>query len=247
MVRKFTSLVALIVMAVPSISQASTLAVDPLPGGNATVRYVRGTPTLQIDDANATVDVTPTALDHGRLTFAVAAFNKSTTPFNFGVESVQAANGANVLHVWTKDELVKQAKNRATWAMIGMAVAAGLAAGATAATAGRESYSGSFYGGGHFYHYSGTYYNGTEAALATGAVAAGGAYAIDRIQTGLDQLTAGLNNQILQTTTVDPGAGYGGIVVLDKLKAKDALAQSVSLNVRLNGHDYVFNFKPTKK
>lgn len=55
------------------------------------LRYNRGVPTGQRDDEVATITVTPLPLNRGRFAFAVAAFNKSAQPINFGIENVSVA------------------------------------------------------------------------------------------------------------------------------------------------------------
>lgn len=222
---------------------------SPVTENGTILRYNRGVPTLQRDDEFSTITVTPLNPDHGRLAFAVAAFNKAPAAFNLGVESIQASvtNGIP-LRILTKEDLVRKAQNRAMWASIGMAVATGLAAGAAASSAGHHYYNGSFATPSGFYHYNGSYTNTTEQMLAGSAVAAGGTYAIATIQSGLDSLVASLNQNVLQTTTVDQGAGYGGMVVIDKFNANspDHKPQRLTLNVTLNGHSYPFDFDLVK-
>lgn len=130
-----------------------------------------------------------------------------------------------------------------------MALATGLAGAAAAANAGRHSYSGSVATPYGYYRYSGTYVNGTERALATTAATAGGAYAIASIQQGLDNLVANLGETVLQTTTIDQGAGYGGNIVLDKIRWKPAKGQKgkladqgLKLTVSVQGKPYLFDF-----
>jgi hypothetical protein len=233
-----------------SASAAKIMAYPAVQDG-VEMRYNRSVPTLQRNDELTTITVTPLQLNRGRLSFAIAAFNKAPGSFNLGVENVTAEfSDGSQTRILTKDDLVRQAKNRAMWAQVGMAFATGLAAAATASTAGQHNYNSTMYTPHGAYRYSGTYVNYTERALATGAVTGGGVYAIASIQNGLDNLVANLGETVLQTTTVDQGSGYGGMIVLDKLrwkptnpKAKSKVTdQDLILTVSANGRQYKFNF-----
>ena len=244
-----SSVLVSVLLTSASPALAGALKASPVTENGTTLRYNRGVPTLQRDDEFSTVTVTPLEPDHGRLAFAVAAFNKAPAAFNLGVESLHAslANGGK-LSILTKDDLVRKAKNRAHWAAFGMALATGLAGAAAASTAGHHYYNGTLSTPSGFYHYNASYTNTTEQVLAGSAVTAGGVYAIANIQNGLDSLVANLNQNVLQTTTLDQGAGYGGMVVIDKFNPStpDGKYQRVSLNVELNGHSYPFTFDLTK-
>lgn len=231
-------------------ASAAKLTAAPVAADGVQMRFNRSVPTLQRDDELSTITVTPLTLNRGRLSFAIAAFNKAPGAFNLGVESVtaQLADGT-AIRILSKDDLVRQAKNRAMWAAIAVGVAGGLATAAVASSAGRHTYNSNLYTPHGVYRYSGTYVNYTERALATGAAAGGTGYAIHSIQSGLDNLVANLGQNILQTTTIDPGTGYGGVIVFDKLRwqapkgTKAKLTdQNVTLTVTANGKQYPFTF-----
>jgi hypothetical protein len=77
--------------------------------------------------------------------------------------------------------------------------------------------------------------SGQVATLAAG----GGAIALSQI--GLQKTLEALGDEIVQTTTVDPGSGYGGRVVVGKLKnAKPG--DKVSLAVDAGGTVRSFSF-----
>lgn len=228
-----------------SVAFAGEIKAVPIDSENVTMRYVRGVPTAQIDDGLSTVNITPLGNDHNKLRFAVTFFNKGQQPANFGIENVRATLGGNPHVVLDKDQLVRIAKKREGWKMAAVAMAGGLAAASAAANAGRSEYNSTMVApSGRVYRYNATYVNHTERALVTGAAAAGTAYAVSQIQNGLDEITANLNGEILQTTTVDPGSGYGGLVMIDKLKAKGAYDLPLNLIVSVNGRDYAFQFDP---
>lgn len=231
-------------------ASAASLTAYPVTSDGLIMRYNRGVPTGQRDDKLATITVTPLPLNRGRLAFAVAAFNKSSQPINLGIENIDVSlSDGTQLRVLSHDDLVRQAKNRARWAQFGMALATGLAGAAVAANAGRHTYNGTMATPYGYYRYSGTYVNGTEQALATAATTAGGMYAIASIQQGLDDLVANLGESVLQTTTVDQGAGYGGNIVLDKIRWKPTKGskgkltdQQLKLTVTIQGKPYPFEF-----
>jgi len=103
----------------------------PVPTEGQTVRYERGTPTIEDDSAVAGVRVMPVAeLDHRSMQFEIAVFNKSKEAFNVGVENVSFAHNDTQLAVFTVDELEEKAKSRAMWSQIGDAMLAGAAAAA---------------------------------------------------------------------------------------------------------------------
>ncbi|MCY7398403.1 MAG: hypothetical protein LH466_06145 [Sphingomonas bacterium] len=232
-------------------ASAAKLSLAPVEESGVQMRFNRSVPTVQRDDEQVTVTVTPLELNRGRFAFAIAAFNKAPNAFNLGVENVtvRLADGT-LVKVLTKDELVKQAKKRAMWAQVGMALATGLSAAAVASTAGQHNYNSTLRTPNGTYRYSGTYVNQTERLLATSAVTAGGGYAVASIQSGLDNLVANLGENVLQTSTIDPGSGYGGSIVLDKIDWKPSekgskaklTDQNLFVTVNANGKQYPFTF-----
>src|SRR5438067_1917077 len=156
------ALVGVSLLVSPTLASAARINASPIAADGVQLRYNRSVPTLQRDDDLTTITVTPLPLNHGRLSFAVAAFNKARGAFNLGAENVTATltDGTGV-RIFTKDDLVKQAKTRAMWAQIGMAVATGLAAGAVASSAGRHSYNSTMYTPHGIYQYNATYVNET--------------------------------------------------------------------------------------
>lgn len=228
---------------------AAKITLAPVVADSVQMRFNRSVPTLQRDDDMATVIVTPLPLNRGRFSFAIAAFNKAPGSFNLGIENVTAQfSDGTPVRILSKDDLVRQAKNRAMWAQVGMALATGIAGAAAATSAGQHSYNSTVYSPYGTYRYHGTYVNHTERMLATSAATAGGSYAIASIQNGLDNLVANLGETVLQTTTIDPGTGYGGTVVLDKVqwkpksKAGKLLDQNLTITITANGRQYPFTF-----
>ena len=234
---KFVGALALAAVAMPAAPAIAATQIKPQPEANQVVRYDRGVPTVEEDlpDQQAAVRVVPLpGLDHGSLTFKVAVYNKSKASFNFGVENIAFADGSEQLAVFTKDELAKRAKSRALWSQIGYAMIAGAAAAAqnNNTTVTTVTPRGGVYR---------TVINrpGLSDGQLASVAAGGGAIALSQI--GLQKTLDSLNDEIIQTTTLDPESGYGGRIVCSKLK-KAALGEIVSLTITINGEKHLFRF-----
>lgn len=241
--KKYVSLAVAIATVIPSPALAETqLLFTPAQEQGVNVRYLQGVATLDRQDDVGAVQVTPIGLDHGRLTFAVSVLNLGSASDNFGVEDIQASVADQTLPVLTREQLDEMAKNRAMWAQIGVAVVAGLAAGAAAST--RDTYRATTYTP------HGTYHTvistpSVGGQLAAASAAGGGGVAIASIQSRLDETRQALANEIVQTTTVMPQDGYSGRFVVEKFKGK--WPQDVHLNVAFGGHQYPFTFHVVKR
>lgn len=213
------------------------LAIKPAPEPSQVVRFDRGVPTIEEDlpDQQAAVRVVPLpGLDHGSLTFKVAVYNKSKAPFNLGVENASLSHGDEKLAIFTKEDLEKKAKTRAIWSQIGYAALVGVAAAAQ----NNNTHITTYTPRGGVYR---TVIN--RPGLSDGqvvTVAAGGT-AIALSQVGLQKTLEALNDEILQTTTLDPDSGYGGRIVCAKLK-KATVGDPIVLTVEINGEKHVFRF-----
>lgn len=241
--KAFVSVAAGVALVLSSPALAETqLKFDPIQQQGANVRYFQGVATLDREDDAAGVQITPIGLDHGRLTFAVSVLNLSSSSDDFGVEDIQATVGDEALPVLTRERLDKMARNRAMWAQIGVAVAAGLAAGAAAST--HDTYSATTYTPHGAYHTVITTPS-VSGQLAAASATAGGGYAIANIQSRLDETRQALANEIVQTTTVMPQDSYSGRFVVEKFKGK--WPQDVHLTVLFAGHQYSFAFHVSKE
>jgi hypothetical protein len=231
------AIVAALSLASPAL--AKPISIKPVPREGQTVRYDKGNPTIEDDMTNGAVRIMPIpSLDHGSLQFMVVAYNKGPESTNFGVENVFMTRGDTRIACFTKDELESKAKNRAMWSQIGIAMLAGVAAAAqnnntliTTTTPRGGVYTTRIQNPG----LSG----GQVATLAAGA--GGIALSQYRLQQTLDSL----NDEILQTTTVDTDGSYGGRVVLNKIK-KTKYPENISITVNFAGEDHVFDFIVTK-
>lgn len=242
--KRVVGLVVVASIATPAIS--APLVLYPVQIGPETARFHQGVPAVTLETANGAVQITPLPFDHGHVTFGVAIYNKSTQPGNFGIENISAGVGNNAVPVLTVEELEKRAKSRAMWSQIGVAM---LAAGAAAAVANAHTTETSY---GHLrtphgtYSWASSYRDNSIGVLGATAAVAGGAAGIVGIQNRLDYTLEHLSNEIIQTTTIEPDASYGGRIVLEKVP--DAKAPyDVKVSLIWNGTGYPFMFRVTKQ
>lgn len=227
-------------LAFSSIASAATPMLKPIPSPDQSVRFDKGTPTIETDLANSAVKVVPLRdMDHGSYQFMVAVVNKNLSQSgNFGVENITVtrANGVNV-GVYSREVLEKRAKSRAMWSQIGMAMLAGAAAGAQSNNTYVHSYT-------PYGRYT-TVIN--RPGLSNGQIATIGAGTAGIVlsQIRLEKTLEALGNEILQTTTIDPDGSYGGRVIIGKL-GKMAPGETVTIDVEFNGEHHQFGFEPTK-
>ncbi|MDV3256875.1 MAG: hypothetical protein LOX97_03665 [Sphingomonas sp.] len=226
------------------VQAAPKIDVQGLILGNEGARFVKGVPTLDLQQQRGAVQVRFLGWDHSNAVFAVGVFNAGPEPVNIGLENMHASAEGKPVRLFTVDELTKQAKRRATWSKIGLAFLGGL--GAAAAASQRSHYSGtitSSYGG--MYHYSGSYpslYGQLQADRITANTTAGMA----AIQYQLDATIGQIGDKVLQTTTVDPGTAFGGLAVVEKLDYGKAPIE-FRLDVDWNGERYQFGYLLTRK
>lgn len=242
---KFASVLVRIALALGISACATTYKVTPVPDPEQKVHYTQGTATTYSETGDSAVQVTPYGVnEEGRLVFGVALFNKTSAPGNFGVENLSlTAEGGAPVKLFSYDELVREARNRATWAEIGLVVAGA----ASAYAASENAYSttnGSISGPyGTTTFYARTY---DPAAAYAGSAAAGAAtgYGIAGIEYSLDRTLVSLRNHILQTTTIDPRTSFGGSVITDSLSG--SYPHNISLAVNWGTSRYTFQFVATK-
>lgn len=235
---KYKLIAAAMMLAVPSVAIAESIAVRPIQVGLQSLRYQRGISTVSMSTDSGTIEITPLPLDHGGLAFEIAVFNAGGAPAIIDISNIDVSTDAEKLRLLSAAELIKKAKSRAMWAQIGIALATGLAAGVEANQ--RDYYRGSYSTprGTYRWTYSAPSTSGQIAAAAT--TAAGG-YAIVRVQEQLDRTRAGIGENALQTTTVDPGESYAAKFVLTRMKIKK-WPQTLRMMVRWNGKEYPFAF-----
>ena len=207
--------------------------------GSESVRFYKGTPTVDLTLGRGAVQVTPHNIQDKRVAFVVTVYNDGTQPINFGIADVSASINSSSIAILSKDDLIRKAENKALWSQIGMALLGGVAAGLAASQT--NTYSARTYT--PYGTYS-SYYSvpSLAGALQAQSITNSTAYGISAIQYKLDLARETLTNDVLQLTTVDPGKGFSGVVVLDKPK-KTQLPLNIKLNVSLNGQTYPFAFR----
>ncbi len=233
------SILAAICVAAPAFADA--LTVYPVQTANEQVRFRLGVPTLTAASVGGSVQITPVAFDHGNASFGVAVFNQSGLPANFGIENISISSQGQQLPLFSREQLQQKAQNRATWARIGTGVATALAASA----AGQEhnTYVSRFNAPG--FSAVAVYKDYTPGAIAQAQTIAAGGQAFSAIQQRLDFTLDHLAQEIVQTTTVDPGTAYGGRVVIAH-NSKLRLPYDMQVIVLWNGTRYPFTFRVTK-
>ena len=236
-----TAMIALI--ATPT-SAAPKIDVQGLILGTEGARYVKGVPTLDLQQQRGAIQLRFLGWDHSNAVFAIGFFNGGQEPVNIGIENLHASADGKSIRIYSVDELTRQAKNRATWRKIGLAFLGGL--GAAAAASQRSSYSGTIispYGG--MYSYSGSYPS-LYGQLQANRISANTATSMAAIQYQLDATISAIGDRILQTTTVDPGTTFGGLIVVQKLDyGKTPL--EFRLEADWNGERYPFGYVLLRK
>lgn len=203
---------------------ARHVEITPLPREGQEVRYESGIPTVSTSPTgDAQVFVLPMdKLKDGGLQFKVIVYNKRTSSDHFGVEDVSLLYGdGRAAEPLTLRELRRRAKANALFKQIII----GVASAALSGTQGDTILS-SRPGRGP-----------NVGQVATLAVGLGG---IGLIQHRLHRQLTKLNDEILQTTTIDRGNFYGGRVVMERVGL--SREETVSLVVNFGEQDYVFDF-----
>lgn len=223
---------------------APPLALYPEHIGAETARYYRGSAAVMLKTASGAVEIRPMPVEKGRVALAIAVYNHSGRPANFGIENVTAVVDGLSVPVPTEAQLADEAQRKARGARIGTA----LFAGALAGVASTAHNSGTYYrhvGGPHGGYTQAIHWqNDTPGIVGATAAVAGGAMVIHGIDQKLDYTLDQLNSQILQTTTVDPGSSFGGLVVVPMAKQQSYPAE-IRIQLVFNGVSYPFAFRLT--
>ena len=244
---KFVSVFsAVILTSVAGQAAADPLRLYPVQTGAETVRFRKGIPTLNLETATGGVQITPLPFDHGHVTVGIGVYNKSAQALNFGIENISSTIAGRPAVVLSSFELQKRAKSRAMWSQIGMAVLAGAAAAAASQAYTTSNYNGYLLTPHGTYSWASSYRDNSLGVLGATAAIAGGAASIVGIQNRLDYTLDNLANEIVQTTTIDPDASYGGRIVVEK-DEKAKIPYDVRIVMSLNGADYPFVFRVTKE
>ena len=229
-------------VAVPSAALAAPPVVQPVQIGAETVRFTQGVPTVELQLQNGAVQIRPLPMERGSIAFSVAVFNGGTGSANIDIANFDVATGDRRLAVFSVDDLIRKAKNRAMWSQIGLALAGGIAAAGAASQ--RDTYTSTFYTPRATYH---SVYSAPSAwgQVQAAAITAGTAYGVVAIQNQLDRTREALGNEVVQLSTVDPGQSYAGKIVVEKIRGA-RLPQRVTVTVDWNGERYPFAFQLAK-
>lgn len=207
------------------------------------VRYLKGVPTLdQLRDHGA-IQIKFLTWDHGNAVFAVAAYNGSTMPANLGIENVSVQAGGKPLRIFSAAQLAQKAKNRAMWGQIGLALLGGVAAASAANQ--RSYYSGHLASPYGTYSYYGSYPS-LAGQLRANQITTDTAFGIAAIQYRLDATIEAIGERVLQTTTVDPGQFFGGLVFVEKLDSGKAPID-FRMSIDWNGDRFTFGYLFAKR
>ncbi len=219
---------------------------QPFQVGAETGEFQRGVPTVTLEQKNGAVEITPLPLDHGCVSFMVVVYNDGTAPADFDAVNVHGEAGGQQIASFTEDQLEHIAKTRAMWAQIATAVIAGAAAAAVASAHTTDRYYGNLRTPHGTYSWVSSYRDNSIGVVGATASVAAGAAGINSIQGRLNATLGMLSDQVVQRTTVAPGASYGGRVILQKIKAKGN-PQDVRIAINWNGETYPFGLHIPKK
>jgi hypothetical protein len=226
----------------PAAAMAEQPIIQAVQVGQENVRYDKGVPTLDLEQANGAMKIRPLPMDHGSFVFGVEVLNAGAVPANFDVSNFSIQVGSKPVGILTADRLIQQAKHRSAWSQIGMTLLGGL--GAAAASSERDTYYGHIstpYGS-----YS-SYYSAPSLAgqLQADRIADQTAMTVAGMRAQLDARREDIGNHVIQLTTVRPGQIYGGVIVLEKISTGD-LPQKLTITVNWNGEQYPFAFQIAK-
>ena len=221
-------------------SCATTYSITPVDTGAATVTYGDGVPTTDLELAHGAVQVTPLGVAaNGRLTFAVAGYNKLAVPSAFGPEHFAAHVGQAPLALYSYDQLEQEAQTAAAWATFAVALS-GAAAVYVANDQAWQTTDSTLYTPDGAYTVSSTTYDPALAAMGTAAATAMTVEGMNLIGQQLDAAQARLGDTILQSATIDPQQAHGGYIVVARPKRRPPYVVHVSAH--WNGEDYRFHF-----
>ncbi|MGZ2412804.1 hypothetical protein ACUXST_002246 [Sphingomonas sp. F9_3S_D5_B_2] len=106
-------------------TQRPKIGIHGIVDGNIGARFVKGIPALNAALQNGAVQVRPLGFDHNDAVFTVLVFNAGSDPANISLEDMHAAVSGAPVRIGTGQDLARQAKNRVTWAQIGIAFSRG--------------------------------------------------------------------------------------------------------------------------
>lgn len=226
-------------------SCATTYSVTPVDTWGAVVTEGDGGPTTDLELANGAVQVTPLGVEsNGRLTFAVAGYNKLGVPSAFGPEHFTAHAGGVELALYTYDDLEREAQRAAAWATFAVALA-GAAAVYAANDYAYQTTDTTMYTPEGAYTVSTTTYDPVVATVGTAAATAATIDGVAMIGQQLDAARSRLGDTILQSSSIDPQQAFGGYIVVARPRLRPPYVMEVSAH--WNGEDYRFRFQVDRR
>ena len=206
--------------------------------GNEGARYVKGVPTLDLQQQRGAIELRSLGFYNNRPMFAIAFYNAGPEPVNIGLEDIHVAVNGEPLAVFPTEELERQAKHKAWWSQFAIAMLGGVSAGLSASQ--RNHSYGRITGpyGTYTVH---TSYPSLAGQLQANQISMDTAWSIAAIQYQLDRTIELINDHVVQRTTIDPGSTYGGLIITDKLKRGDPPFE-MHFDVDWNGERYPFAY-----
>lgn len=228
---------ALLLLATPA-GAGKPFDIHGLIVGNEGARYVKGVPTLDLQQRRGAIELRSLGFYNNRPMFAIAFYNAGPEPVNIGLEDIHVAANGTPLRVFPVEELERQAKHKAWWSQFAIAMLGGVSAGLSASR--RDTYHTTITSryGTYSIHSS---YPSLAGQLQAQDISLNTAWSIAAIQDQLDHTIELINDHVVQRTTVDPGSTYGGLIIMDKLKQGDPPFE-LHLDVDWNGERYPFAY-----
>lgn len=246
-------LAAMIVVATPASARIYTLNVAP--SGAQSIRYTGGISSIDsIQKSTAVRIVNVPNRDKKSISFAVAIENRGSASFNFGPESITVRPAdMQPIALTTYEQAMEAERKRQARENFRAGLAAfgrGLSASQSGTTYSSGIYSGtaSGYVGGNLVTVQGNgIYSGTQhnpGAAMTAQRNAQELNAQDRANLEAQRAARSAeNNILLRTTTVDPGALYGGIVTFpvtaELKKGRGPVQVTIEVNAAGERHAFV--------
>jgi hypothetical protein len=228
---------ALLLLATPA-QAGKPFDVHGLIIGNEGARYVKGVPTLDLQQQRGAIELRSLGFYNNHPMFAIAFYNAGPEPMNIGLEDIHAAANGTQLRVFPVEELERQAKHKAWWSQFAIAMLGGVSAGLSASR--RDTYHSTITGPYGTYTLNASYPS-LAGQLQAENISLNTAYSIAAIQYQLDRTIELINDHVVQRTTIDPGSTYGGLIIMDKLKQGDPPFE-LHLDVDWNGERYPFAY-----
>lgn len=232
-------------LTIPAMAVAATpIALYPVKVGAESARYDRGRATVNLELPDGAVEIRPVSTGKDEVSLAVAVFNKSGRPANFGLENIRVRINGTPAYLPTHDQLMANARDKARDRKIATALIAGVAAGAASTLSNSYSYHQRVYTPHGSYGRTIRWEDNMPGIVGATAAVAGGAVVIHGIDRKLDYTLDRIDGSILQTTTVDPGNSFGGVVVVP-FDRKMPLPAEIRVEIDWNGTPYMFGFRLT--